>query len=43
MHNYNSQINQKSLSIFKLMKKNQYKLAYGKYPGTLIFKNIKNF
>ena len=43
MHNYNSEINQKSLLIFKLMKKNQYKLVYGKYPGTLIFKNIKKF
>ena len=42
MHNYNNKLRQQSLYILQKMKKNNYKKIFGKYPGTLIFKKIKN-
>lgn len=40
MHGYNAITKKKSKLIFDIMKKNKFKKIYGKYPGTLIFKNF---
>ena len=40
MHEYDAITKKKSKLIFDIMKKNKFKKIYGKYPGTLIFKNF---
>ena len=42
MHNYNNKLRQQGLHILQIMKKNNYKKIFGKYPGTLIFKKINS-
>jgi len=38
MHGYNGNTRRKSKKIFDILESNSFKLIYGEYPGTLIFK-----